>query len=78
LRCTACKGAACLIGGDTRYSNGDDDADTSGTGAGIDAEGVGLVGPNGLLQRVTKLVVENRLEGRLVGHLGDEAGPRQA
>jgi hypothetical protein len=50
----------------------------AGRGAGIDAEGLSLVGPDGLLQRVTKLVVENSLEGRLVGHLSDEAGPRQA
>ena len=38
------------------------------------AEGVSLVGPDGLLQRVTKLVLENALEGELTGHLGYEAG----
>jgi putative transposase len=38
------------------------------------AQGVSLVGPDGLLQRVTKLVLENALEGELTDHLGYEAG----
>ena len=33
-------------------------------------EGISLVGPDGLLQRVTKLVLEGALEGELVDHLG--------
>jgi putative transposase len=37
-------------------------------------EGVSLVGPDGLLQRVTKLVLENALEGELADHLGYEVG----
>src|SRR5512132_3333781 len=37
-------------------------------------DGVSLVGPDGLLHRVTKLVLENALEGELVEHLGYEAG----
>jgi putative transposase len=41
------------------------------------AEGVSLVCPDGLLQRVTMLVVENALEGELVD-LGYVAGPGQA
>jgi putative transposase len=38
------------------------------------SEGISLVGPDGLLQRVTKLVVENALEGELTDHLGYEHG----
>ena len=38
------------------------------------SEGISLVGPDGLLQRVTKLVVENALEGELADHLGYEHG----
>src|SRR4029450_10745229 len=37
-------------------------------------EGVSLVGPDGLLHRVTKLVLEHALEGELTGHLGYQAG----
>jgi transposase-like protein len=41
-------------------------------------QGVDLVGPDGLLRRVTKLVLEGALEGELTGHLGygrhDQAG----
>jgi transposase-like protein len=37
-------------------------------------DGVSLVGPDGLLHRVTKLVLENALEGELADHLGYEAG----
>jgi hypothetical protein len=32
--------------------------------------GISLVGPDGLLQRVTKLVLEGALEGELTDHLG--------
>jgi putative transposase len=38
------------------------------------SQGINLVGPDGLLQRVTKLVLENALEGELVDHLGYESG----
>jgi transposase-like protein len=38
------------------------------------SEGISLVGPDGLLQRVTKLVVESALEGELTDHLGYEHG----
>jgi putative transposase len=38
------------------------------------SEGISLVGPDGLLQRVTKLVLEGALEGELTGHLGYEHG----
>jgi putative transposase len=38
------------------------------------AQGLSLVGPDGLLQRVTKLVLENALEGELADHLGYEHG----
>jgi putative transposase len=38
------------------------------------AQGTSLVGPDGLLHRVTRLVLENALEGELTGHLGYEAG----
>jgi putative transposase len=34
------------------------------------SQGVSLIGPDGLLQRVTKLVLENALEGEMVDHLG--------
>ena len=37
-------------------------------------EGFSLVGPDGLLQRLTKLVLEGALEGELTDHLGDEHG----
>jgi transposase-like protein len=37
-------------------------------------QGVSLIGPDGLLHRVTKLVLENALEGELTGHLGYEHG----
>jgi transposase-like protein len=37
-------------------------------------QGTSLVGPDGLLHRVTKLVLENVLEGELTGHLGYEHG----
>ncbi len=44
--------------------------------------GISLVGPDGLLQRVTKLVLEGALEGELSDHLGyqhgDPAGHREA
>jgi putative transposase len=36
--------------------------------------GIGLVGPDGLLQQLTKLVLEGALEGELTGHLGYEHG----
>jgi transposase-like protein len=36
------------------------------------ADGISLVGPDGLLGRVTKLVLESALEGELTGHLGYE------
>src|SRR6266516_4473605 len=38
------------------------------------SEGISLVGPDGLLQRVAKLVLEGALEGELTDHLGYEAG----
>src|SRR5512132_1722328 len=38
------------------------------------SEGISLVGPDGLLQRVTKRVLESALEGELVDHLGYEHG----
>jgi putative transposase len=38
------------------------------------SQGISLVGPDGLLHRVTKLVLENALEGELTGHLGYEHG----
>jgi transposase-like protein len=38
------------------------------------SQGISLIGPDGPLQRVTKLVLENALEGELVDHLGYEAG----
>jgi len=38
------------------------------------AEGVSLTGPGGLLGRLTKLVLENALEGEISDHLGYEAG----
>jgi hypothetical protein len=34
------------------------------------SQGVDLVGPEGLLRRVTKLVIEGALEGELTDHLG--------
>jgi putative transposase len=34
------------------------------------SQGISLVGPDGLLQRVTKLVLEGALEGELSDHLG--------
>jgi putative transposase len=34
------------------------------------SQGISLVGPDGLLQRMTKLVVEGALEGELTDHLG--------
>src|SRR5262245_30197056 len=34
------------------------------------SQGISLVGPDGLLQRVTKLVLEGALEGELDAHLG--------
>ena len=37
-------------------------------------QGISLVGPDGLLQRMTKLVVENALEGELTDHLGYQHG----
>ena len=37
-------------------------------------EGISLVGPDGLLGRVTKLVLEGALEGELVDHLGYPRG----
>ena len=45
------------------------------------SEGISLVGPDGLLQRLTKLVLEGALEGELTDHLGyehgDPAGPQR-
>jgi putative transposase len=38
------------------------------------SQGISLVGPDGLLQRVTKLVLEGALEGELTDHLGYEPG----
>src|SRR6266536_174212 len=38
------------------------------------SQGTSLVGPDGLLQRVTKLVLEGALEGELADHLGYEHG----
>lgn len=38
------------------------------------SNGISLVGPDGLLQRVTKLVLEGALEGELTEHLGYEHG----
>jgi len=38
------------------------------------SQGVSLVGPDGLLQQVTKLVLEGALEGELTDHLGYEHG----
>src|SRR6266545_3133565 len=38
------------------------------------AQGISLVGPDGLLQRMTKLVVEGALEGELTDHLGYQHG----
>jgi putative transposase len=38
------------------------------------SQGISLVGPDGLLQRVTKLVLEGALEGELTDHLGYEHG----
>jgi putative transposase len=38
------------------------------------SEGISLVGPDGLLQRLTKLVLEGALEGELTDHLGYEHG----
>jgi putative transposase len=43
-----------------------------------EAEGVRLTGPGGLLGRLTKLVLENALEGEMSDHLGYEAGIRPA
>src|SRR5687768_7978168 len=40
------------------------------------SEGISLVGPDGLLGRVTKLVLEHALEGELTDHLGYEHGDR--
>ncbi len=34
------------------------------------SRGISLVGPNGLLQQLTKLVLEGALEGELTDHLG--------
>jgi putative transposase len=36
--------------------------------------GISLVGPDGLLQQLTKLVVEGALEGELTDHLGYQHG----
>src|SRR6266496_6677637 len=36
--------------------------------------GISLVGPDGLLQQLTKLVLEGALEGELTDHLGYESG----
>jgi putative transposase len=36
------------------------------------SQGISLVGPDGLLQQVTKLVLEGALEGELTDHLGYE------
>jgi putative transposase len=38
------------------------------------SQGIGLVGPDGLLQGVTKLVLEGALEGELTDHLGYQHG----
>jgi len=38
------------------------------------SQGISLVGPDGLLQRVTKLVLEGALEGELTDHLGYSHG----
>jgi putative transposase len=38
------------------------------------SQGISLVGPDGLLQRVTKLVLEGALEGELTDHLGYQHG----
>jgi hypothetical protein len=38
------------------------------------SQGISLVGPDGLLQRITKLVLEGALEGELTDHLGYEHG----
>lgn len=38
------------------------------------SQGISLVGPDGLLQRVTKVVLESALEGELADHLGYEHG----
>jgi transposase-like protein len=38
------------------------------------SQGISLVGPDGLLQRVTKLVLEGALEGELSEHLGYQHG----
>jgi putative transposase len=38
------------------------------------SHGISLIGPDGLLQRVTKLVLEHALEGELTDHLGYEHG----
>jgi len=38
------------------------------------SQGTSLVGPDGLLQRVTKLVLEGALEGELTDHLGYQHG----
>jgi putative transposase len=38
------------------------------------SQGISLVGPDGLLQQVTKLVLEGALEGELTDHLGYEHG----
>jgi putative transposase len=38
------------------------------------SNGISLVGPDGLLQRVTKLVLEGALEGELTDHLGYQHG----
>jgi putative transposase len=34
------------------------------------SQGISLVGPDGLLQQVTKLVLEGALKGELTDHLG--------
>jgi putative transposase len=38
------------------------------------SQGISLVGPDGLLQQLTKLVLEGALEGELTDHLGYEHG----
>ena len=38
------------------------------------SQGISLVGPDGLLQQLAKLVLEGALEGELTDHLGYEAG----
>lgn len=38
------------------------------------SRGISLVGPDGLLQQVTKLVLEGALEGALTEHLGYQHG----